>query len=36
MIVTLFAVQIIPGVIWEVMVEAVEGNMEEVLQELAV
>ena len=35
MIVALFAVQIIPGVIWEVMVEAVEGDVEEVFQELA-
>ena len=36
MIIALFAVQIISGVIWKVMVEAVEGDMEEVLQELAV
>ena len=34
MIVALFAAQIIPGVIREVMVEAVEGDVEEVFQEL--
>ena len=35
MIVALFAVQIIPGVISEVIIEAVEGDVEEVFQELA-